>query len=153
MDKNAIGEKGENIFNLEISTDYTFRPRPLGEKWPSSDFYVELIGLKENIYFIVQVKSTTQGLDGGNNLKVQATAKKLRELNNYYCPTYLAGVDVNTREVYLIPINKSKKKNLTKLSTSFILNEKNRKLLYKDVKNFWVNSGIKTYKKSFNHII
>jgi hypothetical protein len=153
MDKNAIGDKGENIFNLEISTDYTFRPRHLGEKWPSSDFYVELIGPKENFYFIVQVKSTSQGLDGGNNLKIQASAAKLRKLSNYYCPTYLAGVDVNTREVYLVPINKSKRKNLTKLSTTFHLNKQNRKLLYKDVKNFWSNSDLKKYKRTFKHTI
>lgn len=153
MKNNEIGELGEAIFNVEISRDYMFRPRHLGEKWPSSDFYVELIGPKEHIFFIVQVKSTTQGLDKKNNLKIQAPATKLQELNRYYCPTYLAGVNVNTDDVYLIPINTSRRKNIGKLSTAFILNTANRKLLFDDVKDFWDNSGLKLYKQGFKHNI
>lgn len=153
MKNNEIGDLGEAIFNVEISRDYMFRPRHLGEKWPSSDYYVELIGPKEHIFFIVQVKSTSKGLDTNNNLKVQASAKKLRDLNNYYCPTYLAGVDVVTNSVYLIPINNSKRKDLSKLTTKFQLNSKTRKMLFADVKAFWANSGIKSYKQTYNHTI
>ena len=153
MDKNAIGELGEAIFNVEISRDLMFRPRHLGEKWPSSDFYVELIGPNEHFFFIVQVKSTSRGLDRSKYLKSKATAKKLRDLNRYSCPTYLAGVDINTNEVYLIPINKSLRRDLNKLPTSFALNKVNRRALFDDVYDFWTNSGLKTYKQNFNHNI
>lgn len=151
--QNEIGDLGEAIFNVEISRDYLFRPRHLGEKWPSSDFYVELIGPKEHFFFIVQVKSTSQGLDKSGNLKVKATSKKIKELNSYYCPTYLAGVDVNNSNVFLIPINKAKRKDLNKLPTTFQLNSANRQLLFDDVKDFWENTDIKDYKNKFKHSI
>ena len=151
MNPNQIGELGESIFNLAISRDLIFRPRHLGEKWPSSDFYVELVGLKEHFFFIVQVKSTTQGLDKKENLKVKASKKKVQELNAYYCPTYLAGVDISTEEVYLIAINKNKRKDISKLPTKFKLDKVDIKLLYDDVKKFWENTNIKTYKNAFKH--
>ncbi|HEY0667629.1 MAG TPA: DUF4365 domain-containing protein [Sphingobacteriaceae bacterium] len=150
---NEIGDLGEAIFNVEISRDYIFRPRHLGEKWPSSDFYVELVGLKEHFFFIVQVKSTSQGLDKDGNLKIKAAKEKLRKLNSYYCPTYLAGVDVNTDSVYLIAINKNKRKNISKLPTKFKLDLQNRKLLFDEVKAFWMSSGLGRYKNIFRHRI
>lgn len=153
MNPNEIGELGEGIFNVAISRDLIFRPRHLGEKWPSSDFYVELVGLKEHFFFIVQVKSTTLGLDKKGNLKVKANKKKIHDLNAYYCPTYLAGVDINTEEVYLIAINKNKRKDITNLPTKFKLDKANRKLLYDDVKRFWEHTNIKVYKNAFKHRI
>lgn len=94
MTNNEIGDLGEAIFNVEITRDYIFRPRHLGEKWPSSDFYVELIGPKEHFFFIVQVRYTTQGNDASGNMKIQAPKKKIADLKAYYSPTYLAGVSV-----------------------------------------------------------
>jgi len=151
--KNEIGDLGEAIFNVEISRDYIFRPRHLGEKWPSSDFYVELNGLKEHFFFIVQVKSTSQGLDPSGFLKIKTPKKKLHELNSYYCPTFLAGVDVNTSQVYLISINKNKRKQISKLPTKFALNSANRVLLFNEVKKFWESSNMKAYKNTFKHSI
>ncbi|HLN94047.1 MAG TPA: DUF4365 domain-containing protein [Flavobacterium sp.] len=151
MTNNAIGDLGEAIFNVEISRDYLFRPRHLGEKWPSSDFYVELVGLKQNFFFIVQVKSTTQGYDASGFLKVKAPRQKLHALNAYYCPTYVAGVNVDTGEVYLIPINTNKRKDLSKMPVTFALNKANRKKLFDDVKRFWENSGLDVYKRNFKH--
>jgi len=148
---NEVGDLGEAIFNVEISRDYNLRPRHLGEKWPSSDFYIELIGPKEHFFFIVQVKSTSRGLDKKGNLKVKMTKKKLRELNAYYCPTYLAGVDVNTNAVYLIAVNKDKRKDVSKLPTKFILDKSNRTKLFDDVKSFWENTDMKDYKQNFKH--
>jgi hypothetical protein len=153
MKSNEIGDLGEAIFNVEMTRDYIFRPRHLGEKWPSSDFYVELIGLKEHFFFIVQIKSTAQGLDKNGNLKIQASKKKIAELNSYYCPTYLAGVDVNTQSVYLIGINEDKQKNISKLPTVFKLDSNNRKLLFDDVKSFWENTNLRKYKDNFKHRI
>lgn len=153
MTNNEIGDLGEAIFNVEISRDYIFRPRYLGEKWPSSDFYVELIGPKEHFFFIVQVKSTTQGNDASGNLKIQAPKKKIDDLNLYYCPTYLAGVNVNTSEVYLTSINKDVQKDISKLSTIFKLDTNNRKVLFNDVKSFWENTDLRNYKDNFKHRI
>lgn len=149
--QNEIGDIGENIFSVVISRDYIFRARHLGEKWPSSDFYVELIGPKENFFFIVQVKSTNKGLNGANKLKIGIPKDKLHKLNDYYCPTYVAGVNVINEKVYLIPINTKKRKGISSFSIGFELDTTNRKKLFEDVKTFWTGTNVKSYKSKFKH--
>jgi hypothetical protein len=148
---NDIGEKGELIFNLNISRDYNFRARHLGEKWPTSDFYIELIGPKEHFYFIVQVKATDKGVNSVNKLKVNIPKDKLHKLNEYYCPTYIAGVDVKTEKVYLFPINTKKHKSISGIPISFELDTAKRKKLFEDVKSFWTGTNVKIYKSKFKH--
>jgi hypothetical protein len=150
---NEIGELGEAIFNVKISKDYIFRPKQLGDKWPTSDFFVELNGLNNRFFFIVQVKSTAQGFDNNGNLKIILKKNKLRELNSYYCPTYLAGVDINSETVFIMPINKNKRKDISKLPSKYKLDSTMRQKLFEDVKNFWENTNIKVYKNSFKHKI
>ena len=125
----------------------------LGAKWPSSDFYVELRDGTDTMFFIVQVKSTSQPIDRHGFLPAQASLKKLRELNKYCCPTYVAAVDVNTEEVYMVAVNGTISSPISKFSTTFKLDSANRKKLYKDVETFWKGSGMKAYKNSFTHSI
>lgn len=150
---NEIGELGEGIFNVAISRDYKFRPRHLGEKWPASDFYVELIGPSEIFFFIVQVKATDKGINSKGKLRVQVPLKKLHDLNSYYCPTYVAGVDNDTEQVYLVSVNTKRRKGISSLPTKFVLNKANREKLFNEVKNFWIDSDLKNHKRSFNHKI
>jgi len=148
---NETGDLGESIFNLVISRDKIFRPRHLGEKWPTSDFYVELIGLKKHYFFIVQVKSTSRGYDAQGNLRIQASKKKLHKLNSYYCPTYLAGVDTDTEDVFMTAINKNKRKSISKMPVKFKLDQNSRKELFDEIIEFWENSKLDTYKRQFKH--
>lgn len=151
MDNNDQGDLGEAIFNLALSRDALFRPKHLGEKWPVSDFYVELKGIEEKLFFVVQVKSSRRGLDTNSKLKLTAPKANLNKLRKYYAPTYLAGIDVKTEKVYLKPINKNVSSNISSLTTTFELNKTNRKKLYADVKRFWKKSGLLTYKSKFKH--
>lgn len=151
--RNEIGELGESIFNVAISRDYKFRPRHLGEKWPASDFYVELIGPNEIFFFIVQVKATDKGINSKRKLRIQVPKKKLNELNSYYCPTYIAGVDNDTEQVYLVSVNTKRRKAISSLPTKFVLNKANRIKLFNEVKKFWVDSDLKNHKRSFKHKI
>lgn len=151
--QNEIGEKGEKIFNLNISRDYTFRPMHLGEKWPVSDFYVELIGTKKTMFFIVQIKATEQGLNRNGALRVKLPKKKLHLLNSYYCPTFIGGVDNKTEKVYLQAINKNKRVGMSSLPTKFELNKANRKLLFDEIVKFWSESNLDIYKNKFRHKI
>lgn len=150
---NEIGDLGESIFKVAITKDYIFSPVMLGEKWPASDFYVELRGQGEKMHFIVQVKSTEQPIDANNFLPITATLLKLQELNKYHCPTYLAAVNVKTDIVYMVAVNGNISQAIGKMPTTFELNTANRQKLYKDVELFWNGSGMKTYKHNFNHTI
>ena len=62
---NVIGNRGELIFELAI-TYYAqfqkplFRPGFLGEKWPTVDYYIELLDVPDaQPFFFVQVKTST----------------------------------------------------------------------------------------------
>jgi len=151
--QNEIGELGESIFKIAISRDYMFYPVMLGEKWPASDFYVELRDGTDTMFFIVQVKSTTQGIDRNGFLPAHVTLTKLQELNRYCCPTYVAAVDVGKERVYMTAVNGTITSAITKFPTSFLLNSANRIKLYKDVETFWKGSGISMYKQTFKHSI
>jgi len=149
--QNDIGDLGESIFKVVISRGYKFRPLHLGEKWPISDFYIELIGTKKTMFFIVQIKATDQGFWGNGNLKVKLPKNKLHELNSYYCPTYLAGVDNASGRVFLTAINKNKRKGISSLPPTFELDLANQQILYDEIKRFWSNSNIEAYKRAFKH--
>jgi len=151
--QNDVGNLGESIFNVAITRDYIFRPMHLGEKWPVSDYYVELIGTKEIYFFIVQIKSTELGLNKKGHLKVKLSKKKLHQLNAYYCPTYFAGVDNTTEEVYLTAIHRNSRKGFNSLPTKFKLDAVNRKRLYDEVIEFWSNTNLKKYKSNFKYKI
>jgi len=151
--QNDTGSLGESIFNVAITRDYIFRPMHLGEKWPISDFYIELIGADAIFFFIVQIKSTGLGLQQNGNLRVKLPKKKLHQLNSYYCPTYFAGVDNITEEVYLTAIYRNNRKGISSLPTKFKLDNNNRQKLYNEVMEFWTNTSLKKYKSNFKYKI
>lgn len=149
--KNEIGDLGESLFKVAITREYKFRPLYLGEKWPISDFYIELIGTNKTMFFIVQIKATDKGFWANGNLKVNLPKKKLHELNSYYCPTYLAGVDNTSGRVFMTAINKNSRKGISSLPATFELTTANRKILYDEIERFWSNSNIESYKRAFKH--
>lgn len=148
---NDDGDLGEIMFKLEISRDALFRPSHLGEKWPASDFYVELKGIAETLFFVVQVKTTSLGMNNRGRLRISVPLKKLNRLRNYHAPTYVAGVDVTNGRVYMTPIHLIAQRGISSLSTAFELNAANRRILYDDVIAFWAGAGIINYKNNFNH--
>ena len=70
MSSDDIGNRGEAVFRVRITDPYgprkspLFRAYHLGEKFPTLDFLIELVGLPTGrvAYFFVQVKATTRGL-------------------------------------------------------------------------------------------
>jgi hypothetical protein len=62
-----IGARGESRFLVLITEPHEgerpiFRAQRLGEKWPATDFLVELVGSEDvSGFFFVQVKTTRQG--------------------------------------------------------------------------------------------
>lgn len=150
---NEQGELGESLFKVAITRNYLFRPLHLGDKWPTSDFYVELNNLNERLFFIVQVKSSIRGYDKNNNLKIHVPKTKINLLRSYYAPTYLAGVDIPGEKVYLSAINTLVTKDITRISTKFELNTSTLQLLYGEVRHFWHHSGLSIYKENYLHKI
>lgn len=149
MNTNDQGDLGETIFNLALSRYTLFRPRHLGEKWPTSDFFVELNGLDEKLFFIAQIKSSSTGINTKKRLRITAPKDKLNMLSKYYAPTFLAGIDIKKEKVYLTPITKEVTKGISSLTTTFVVNKTNSKKLHAEVKRFWKKSGLLDYKRKF----
>jgi hypothetical protein len=96
---NLIGDRGEKRFELAI-TDYRmfqrplFRPSHLGDRWPTVDYYVELLGVRGfTPFFFVQVKSTTAPLSTeAAAIPIKVSKDKCDRLYRIPGPTYLGGV-------------------------------------------------------------
>lgn len=146
--RNELGQRGENLFSVIITRFYgrrqpIFRPQFLGDKWPTSDFIVELIGdtIILTPYFFVQVKTTRQGYDTQNRLKVQISATEMQKLASLPAPTYLVGLDDINEKGYIISANGEDLENISSLSTEHPLNKSTQDILWAEVKNYWEELG------------
>jgi hypothetical protein len=142
--QNELGQRGEQLFSVIITRFYgrtqpIFRPQFLGDKWPTSDFLVELIGnmLTTIPYFFVQVKTTRLGYDGQNRLRIQVTAIEMQKLNVLPAPTYVIGIDDITEQGYIICAKREYPGSINGLTTAYPLNEQNQNILWLEVKNYW----------------
>lgn len=96
-----------------------FRPRFLGDKYPTFDFIVEVVD-HPAYFFFAQVKATTQGhTKGGNRPLVQLNQADADRMVACPAPTYLIGIDVNRIGVgYLLSVNEPRT-HVASLTTAF----------------------------------
>lgn len=154
--KNIIGDRGEYIF-VELITEktddgYLFKPSFLGEKWPTSDFYVELFNTNKPMFCFFQVKSTSKGYTKREKkLKANITKADLEKLSNLPAPSYVIGIDEQEKKGFIISANGVTIKAINTLPTIYPINEENIKKLWNEVKDFWENSKNNDYKdNTFN---
>lgn len=134
----------------------------LGGKVPAFDLLVELIpGPNEIPYqFLIQVKSTnsqnpyTVRMD---RIKTKVTNKKLKELVNRPLPSYVAGVNLNTKEIFIAPAFDKNVGYTSSIPTTFklvygqkVANKNMLQILKDDVISYWEGLNIYTYKTTFN---
>jgi hypothetical protein len=150
--RDAIGARGEIIFSNLISKFHADRQGPifrshfLGDKWPSADFIVELIGARETTpYFFVQVRATRREyIARSNRLRVRASADQVRCLFSYPAPTYIIGIDEVRERGYIVSANGETLNSMPNLSTRCPINKRNRMALWTEVNSFWSrHSGAK----------
>jgi hypothetical protein len=146
--KNELGQRGENLFSIIITRFYgrsqpIFRPQFLGDKWPTSDFIVELIEdtISVTPYFFVQVKTTRQGYDAQHRLKVRISAEGMQKLASLPAPTYVVGIDDLNEQGYIISANGEYSESVTSMSTEYPLNKHFQDVLWEEVKNYWERLG------------
>lgn len=156
-DKNAIGDRGESIFTTRISATYEFKVYFLGEKAPVGDFILEINNEATPYECMVQVKSTESGKNKRDGrLKAKVPAGKMRKLINRPLPTYVAGVDVKTEEVFIAPAFNAThdyKKSIPvahKLSASDpIVSQATITMLKNDIIDFWTRAKLTRAKAGF----
>ena len=124
MTNDDIGERGELLLALSLTKlcgrkEPYFRPRFLGDKYPTFDFIVEVVD-RPAYFFFVQVKATRQGYtSSGDRLLVQLNQTDVDRMVACPAPTYLVGFDAGRRRAgYLLSINEPRD-HVTSLTTKF----------------------------------
>jgi hypothetical protein len=137
-----IGERGQWLFSLLMTdlcgrTDPFFRPRFLGDKYPTFDYIVEVVDQPSHFFF-VQVKGTTLGYTATESrLRVQVTQDDIDRMVIYPAPTYVVGIDVNSIGVgFLLSVNEPRE-NVASLTTRFKLDCGVLEQLRDEVIGFW----------------
>jgi len=142
----ATGNRGELIAELRL-TDYTtfkeplFRPKFLGEKWPTADLYVELTGPEDapRAHFLISIKSTKEPLDKKRRrINVSVTKKDVMRLKKYVGPTYVLAVHEPTENAWITAVHKSTPdKGISHISLKNKLSPVNLRLLHDEINAFW----------------
>lgn len=142
MTKDDIGDRGQNLLVL-LLTDLCerdvpyFRPRFLGDKYPTFDFIVEVVD-NPAYFFVAQVKATAKGYTKEENrLLVQLGQTDVDRMVACPAPTYLIGIDVNQIGVgYLLSINEPRA-HIASLTTKFKIDCSVLKTLRDEVTEYW----------------
>lgn len=117
-----------------------FRPQFLGDKWPTVDFIVELLGVRNlKPFFFVQVRTTyfTETADK-DRLAVQINRTTVSGLSQYPVPTYIVGVDSKKKMAYLVSANGESNSGVSSLCQTFSLDDDAvLESLWTEVADFW----------------
>lgn len=141
---NIIGDRGEKIFELLV-TSYSglenplFKPSFLGEKWPTTDFYIELLGVQGvTPYFFVQVKSTANKISHSDKfIKINVSKKNAIALYKLPGPTYVVGISEPTSRCFIKSLHDQPATGITKISLENELTIETLETLFNEVKSFW----------------
>ena len=141
MNSDDIGERGQWLFCL-LMTELCgrdaplFRPRFLGDKFPTFDYLVEVVD-HPTYYFFVQVKATTQGYTKDPvRLKIQVSVEDIVRMVSCPAPTYVAGIDSESGKGFLLSVNESRGP-VPSLITKFPINCDHLQLLRDEVCDYW----------------
>ena len=150
MIADTVGDRVQWLFCLLMTqicprrNEPYFRPRFLGDKYPTFDYLVELVG-SEAYFFFVQVKSTRQGYRrgrGAGRLRVNVDRTDVRRMVASPIPTYVVGIDEPQELGYLLSMNESRQAGLGGLPIRHRLTCDNLQRLWHEVQNFWASRNM-----------
>lgn len=154
-----IGLQGEYIFAKFIidSNDggvSLMRPVFLGDKFPTIDFFVELVNYTDKkCFFFATIKTTrSRHSNSSKTIKVNLKKEEIQQLNKIRAPVYLFAIDGLTETGYFICANRlDSSKNLNSIPITHQLNEINIRCLCNEVAAYWNNSSeIENFSSRFN---
>ena len=150
MAADDIGDRGQWLFCLLMTqicpgrNEPYFRPRFLGDKYPTFDYLVELVG-SEAYFFFVQVKATRQGYRQGGRtrrLRVNVDREDVHRMVASPIPAYVVGIDEPQEVGYLLSMNESRQAGLGGLPARHLLDCGNLQRLWQEVQNFWASRNM-----------
>jgi hypothetical protein len=141
-----IGNRAQSIAYLRLSDPAGkagpyFRAEFLGDKCPTLDYYVELLGAGVPVpFFFVQVKGTRVGCVRGcalRRIKVKIPVEDVRRMASHPAPTYVFGVDEVNEQAYVLAIEGGTDRVISTVPTAHLLDDTNRRLLWEEVRGYW----------------
>ncbi len=142
-----VGSRGEAIAYTRLSevcrrNDLPFFfPHHLGEKCPTFDFLVDLVGAGEaQLFFFVQVKATRQGYtrhDAPRRLKTRVSTEDVRRMASCPVPAYVVGVDEVEERAYVVGVCGGTRGAISSLTTAYELNCTTLRQLWDEVREYW----------------
>ena len=142
MAREDIGERGQWLFSLLMTDlcgrdDPFFRPRFLGDRYPTFDYIVEVVD-RPAYFFFVQVKGTTLGYTVEERRpRVQVTQDDIDRMVACPAPTYVVGIDANEIGIgFLLSVDEARG-NVASLTTRFGIDRVVLQQLRGEVVGFW----------------
>jgi hypothetical protein len=157
-EKDFIGKRGETIFAFLIgkkcSGRFWFHCDFLGDKAETKDFVVYLINPAcGEATFFVQVKATSKGYSGkGRTRKLRANVTRgdVTKLKRVTGPAYIAGIDVETEEGYLVAVTKRSRTQYSGIPCKHKINCALIEKLWKEIETYWGNRNMTAAKSLFS---
>ncbi len=147
MTTDHIGRLSELIAAADLSRPVRgrfhrplFRATPLGDKYPTVDFLVDLLDRSDESlgFFFVQIKGTLGPGSSNRRLAIEVPIARFNRLARIPAPTYLIGVDLVQERSYLVSANRTRTSGVFSITKSYCLGEQSVKMdLYKEVLTFW----------------
>jgi hypothetical protein len=156
-----IGSRGEYIASVRLTEVCReddlpyFVTRSLGDKCPTFDLLVELIGAgRRTPFFFAQVKATRRGYtksDTPPRLRVAVSARDIYRMVLWPAPTYLVGVDENQERAFVVAICGRMRGGISSITTAHELNCRTLKRLWDEVREYWKQRRIRQKKSLFTN--
>jgi hypothetical protein len=148
--RDYIGRRGETIFAFLIGKKCTgrfwFRCEFLGDKAETKDFTVYCIDPAcTEATFFVQVKATSKGYTGKGKtrrLKVNVSERDVRRLNRVTGPAFIAPIDIESEDGYLISLTKRSPKKYSGVPCKDRIDCKLIEKLWKRVEEYWTQHSM-----------
>lgn len=139
-----IGKRGEATVQRRLMAFHgeplpLFNPTFLGDKFPTFDLLVRLVGVPQyDAFFLAQVKATRRGVRRrSRTLPVVLERDRVAAAMRYRVPSYLLSVDDEAEEVYVTAIDQQMRGGLNVVPTTHPLDAGNARRLWDEVQSFW----------------
>jgi hypothetical protein len=139
-----LGKRGEAIVTARLmdfcgNRQSYFDPHFLGEKCPTFDFLVELVGAGDSApYFLAQVKTTRSATKAkSRRLSAKVSRQDVRRMARCPLPTYLIAVDEPAAMAYIVAILGKMDGAISSIPTRYPLHCENLHKLWQEVQDCW----------------
>jgi hypothetical protein len=130
-----------------------FQPIYLGEKCPTFDFLVQLVGAgRQTPFFFAQVKATRRPLTKRHSrLRVKVSAEDVRRMATCLAPAYVVGVHETQERAFVVSVHGGMRDAIASLTTAHELNRATLRRLWEEVRDFWRGRDMARADSSFTN--